>query len=93
MKKLLTILAVSVLVLAGCGSSNGSIASGGSTSVQPLFASYIDEYTALNPEVKITYDGQGSSKGIEGINNGTYQFGALSRSLKDSEKADDISVE
>ena len=93
MKKLLAILAVAVLVLAGCGSSNGSIAAGGSTSVQPLFASYIDEYTALNPDVKITYDGQGSSKGIEGINNGTYQIGALSRSLKDSEKASDISVE
>jgi phosphate transport system substrate-binding protein len=90
MKRLLGLLMATILVLAGCSSTDTAIAAGGSTSVNPLFSAYIDEYTAEYPGVDITYDGQGSSKGIEGVNNGTYQIGALSRELKESEKNADI---
>ncbi|AFA49138.1 phosphate ABC transporter substrate-binding protein [Acetobacterium woodii] len=99
-KKVLVSLLVSaaVLSLAGCGSSgsstttssakiSGEINGGGSTSVQKVIDAAGSEFSALNPDVKFTYSGTGSSDGIKGATAGTYSFGCASRDLKAEEKA------
>ncbi|WP_414151479.1 phosphate ABC transporter substrate-binding protein [Acetobacterium carbinolicum] len=98
-KKVLVSLLVgaTVLTLAGCGSSgsttattsdaiSGEINGGGSTSVLKVIDAAGSEFTALNPEVKFTYSGTGSSDGIKGATAGTYSFGCASRDLKTEEK-------
>ncbi|MBC3889028.1 phosphate ABC transporter substrate-binding protein PstS family protein [Acetobacterium paludosum] len=81
-----------VLVLAGCSSgttqsaTTGEINGGGSTSVQKIIDAVGSEYTALNPDIKFTYSGTGSSDGIKGAISGTYSFGCSSRDLKTEEK-------
>lgn len=102
LKKVLVSLLVgaTVLTLAGCGSSgtttsttettktaiSGEINGGGSTSVQKVIDAAGSEFTALNPDVKFTYSGTGSSDGIKGATAGTYSFGCASRDLKTEEK-------
>ncbi|MDD3305739.1 MAG: phosphate ABC transporter substrate-binding protein [Acetobacterium sp.] len=102
LKKILVSLLVgaTVLTLAGCGSSgtttsttettktaiSGEINGGGSTSVQKVIDAAGSEFTALNPDVKFTYSGTGSSDGIKGATAGTYSFGCASRDLKTEEK-------
>jgi len=96
-KVLLTLLVgASLLTLAGCGSSStpttkeaavtGEINGGGSTSVQKIIDAAGSEFTALNPDVKFTYSGTGSSDGIKGAKADTYSFGCSSRDLKTEEK-------
>jgi len=93
---LLTLLVgASLLTLAGCGSSStptktasvtGEINGGGSTSVQKVIDAAGSEFTALNPDVKFTYSGTGSSDGIKGAKADTYSFGCSSRDLTADEK-------
>jgi phosphate transport system substrate-binding protein len=96
-KKVLVSLLVgaSVLAFAGCSSSDktaskaavsGEINGGGSTSVQKIIDAAGSEYTALNPNVKFTYSGTGSSDGIKGAAADTYSFGCSSRDLKTEEQ-------
>jgi phosphate transport system substrate-binding protein len=91
------LVGVSVLTFSGCASgtsdasvtvTKGEINGGGSTSVQKIIDAAGSEYTALNPDVKFTYSGTGSSDGIKGAKAGTYSFGCASRELKDAEKPD-----
>ena len=94
MRKLLGSMIVLVFILVGCGSSNTQeVSIGGSTSVQNLMEDMMNDYMAEFPDVTITYDGQGSSAGVEGATNGTYQIGTASREIKDSEKVEGLSVE
>jgi phosphate transport system substrate-binding protein len=98
-KKVLASLLVgaTVLALAGCGSTgsttttkakiSGEINGGGSTSVQKIIDAAGSEFSALNPDVKFTYSGTGSSDGIKGAAAGTYSFGCSSRDLKTEEQA------
>jgi len=96
LKKILLALfvGIAVLNLGGCGSSgtskstatSGEINGGGSTSVQKIVDALGSEFTALNPEIKFTYSGTGSSDGIKGAKAGTYSFGCSSRELKEDEK-------
>lgn len=96
LKKVLVSLLVgaTVLTFAGCSSAgttktaavSGEINGGGSTSVQKIIDAAGSEFTALNPDVKFTYSGTGSSDGIKGATAGTYSFGCSSRDLKAEEK-------
>lgn len=93
MKKIIMLLLAAILILAGCSSedtTSGSISAGGSTSVQPLFETYITAYQAEYPGVTITYEGKGSSDGITNTLNGTYAFGASSRELKPEEQVEGL---
>lgn len=93
MKKLLVLLIAAVILLTGCSSSDTeTIAVGGSTSVQPLFEHYMQEYIATYPNAKITYEGKGSSDGVTNTVNGTYAFGCVSRELKEEEMVEGLSV-
>lgn len=91
MKKLM-LLILSILAISGCRQNN-IISMGGSSSILPLANEIKDDYQAEVPGMQINYDGPGSSKGIEGIKNGIYQFGFLSREVKDNEKTPDMVIQ
>jgi phosphate transport system substrate-binding protein len=58
----------------------------GSTSTQNLVETIADKFIEINPEVKINYQGVGSSKGIKAVKDGTGDIGTSSRELKEEEK-------
>ncbi|MFP4564461.1 MAG: phosphate ABC transporter substrate-binding protein [Spirochaetia bacterium] len=64
---------------------SGNYEFGGSTTVEPIMVAaseiWEERYTGLN----LSYDSQGSSVGVRGALDGTYDLGAASRALKDSE--------
>ncbi len=63
----------------------GDLTIGGSTSVYPLIEKMVEAYKVLNPNATITVQGIGSSAGMSGANEGTFDIGMASRELKDSE--------
>lgn len=69
---------------------SGTVNITGSTSVEKILMDMIDEFTALNPDVNITYTGTGSSAGIADTLAGSNDIGASSRNLKDEEKVDGL---
>ncbi|SFR75650.1 phosphate ABC transporter substrate-binding protein [Anaeromicropila populeti] len=64
---------------------SGTIVITGSTSVEKIINDMIDEFTALNPNVNVTYTGTGSSAGIEDSIGGVNTLGVSSRDLKNEE--------
>lgn len=93
MKKVKYFLVILLFIFGISGCQTNTIAMGGSSSVHPLMDVVKDDYSAEFPDKHISYDGPGSSKGVEGIKNGIYQFGFLSREVKDSEKTPDMSIQ
>lgn len=69
------------------GGFSGSYAFGGSTTVLPIAEVAIEEFMDMHPGVQLTYEGQGSSVGVQGVIDGVYALGGASRELKDSEKS------
>lgn len=90
MKKIGTILSLCcILVISGCGgrsTSEGitSMIIGGSTSIQPLMESIAETYNEKN-DALVSIQGGGSSVGIKGTEDGTFQLGMVSRELKPEE--------
>jgi phosphate transport system substrate-binding protein len=90
-------LLVSVLLMAGCGSSpaltnaagayslTGTISESGSTTVQPLAEKLANAFKAINPKINIIIQGGGSSVGVKAANDGTVDIGAASRELSPSD--------
>ncbi len=66
----------------------GSLVIGGSTSVAPLMEKLVEAYAVINPAAQISIEGIGSSAGMTGAIDGTYDIGMASRALKDSETAE-----
>lgn len=64
---------------------SGDYAFGGSTTVEPIVLAAIEEFTEVYPDVRISYDSQGSSVGVKGVLSGIYSLGGASRELKSSE--------
>ncbi|MFI3208380.1 MAG: substrate-binding domain-containing protein [Eubacteriales bacterium] len=64
---------------------SGSITVGGSTSVNPVMEAIIEAYNELNPNATINLEGGGSSAGMSGAIDGTFDIGMASREMKDSE--------
>ncbi len=64
----------------------GKLTVGGSTSVTPVMEKLIEAYNVINPDVVIDLQSTGSTAGVTGALDGTYQIGMASRELKDSEK-------
>jgi phosphate transport system substrate-binding protein len=59
---------------------------GGSTTVEPIITNAIEVYVdAIDSGAVLSYDAPGSSAGVRGVLDGTYDLGAASRALKDSE--------
>ena len=67
-------------------SVSGEVTVSGSTSVEPVGIALGDEFMAINPDVKFTYQGIGSSAGVTNANDGVTMLGTASREIKDSEK-------
>ncbi len=67
---------------------SGVITVGGSTSVAPLVEEMKDAYEELNPEVTVEIQALGSTAGMTGAMEGTFDIGMASRNLKDSEMAE-----
>ncbi len=63
----------------------GKLTVGGSTSVTPMMEKLKEAYEVLNPKVVINIQSTGSTAGVTGAMDGTYQIGMASRELKDSE--------
>ncbi|MDD4564376.1 MAG: phosphate ABC transporter substrate-binding protein [Eubacteriales bacterium] len=102
MKKILSITLVILLafgLLAGCGDKEdpgtddgagevtGTVVTAGSTSVQPLSEELAAAFMDANPGISVEVQGGGSGQGIKAIAEKIADFGALSRNVKDEEKA------
>ncbi len=91
MKKLLSMTAALILVLAGCGSSDAgstTISVNGSTSVESFFVETLAPQIKTDLGFDIEYQATGSSDGIQAAIDGTADFGTASRDLKDEEAAE-----
>lgn len=101
MKKIFAITLIIILVLgslAGCGGktvgdqdtgngASGTIVTAGSTSVQPLSEELAAAFMDANSGISVEVQGGGSGQGIKAIQEKIADFGALSRNVKDEEKA------
>ena len=105
MKKFLTVLlagALSLALLAGCGSNGntsapassasgggeltGSVATDGSTSMKSVIGALGEAFQNANSGVTFTYNPTGSGSGIQAVSEGRCDIGLASRGLKDDEK-------
>ncbi len=66
-------------------SLSGTVALGGSTSMESVVGYLKEQFTNDNSGVTVSYAGVGSGGGIEGVSNGTYDIGLSSRDLKEEE--------
>ena len=106
MKKFLTVLlagALSLALLAGCGSNGntsapassasgggeltGSVATDGSTSMKSVIGALGEAFQNANSGVTFTYNPTGSGSGIQAVSEGRCNIGLASRGLKDDEKS------
>ncbi len=65
---------------------SGNISIVGSTSVTPVMEKLGEEYSKLNPGVKIDLTSNGSTAGVNGIIEGTADFGLASRAISEEEQ-------
>ncbi len=65
--------------------ATGKITIGGSTSVAPIMEKLREEYIKINPSVEIEIQSLGSTAGMTGAIEGTFDIGMASRDLRDSE--------
>lgn len=72
---------------AGREGLSGTLSVVGSTSVTPLMEVLAEEYTGLQPDVKIDITSNGSSAGMTAAIEGTADIGMASRELNEEEKA------
>jgi len=103
MKKIFALTLVLILALGaftGCGAQNetpddsgeaaevtGTVVTAGSTSVQPLSEELAAAFMDANPGITVEVQGGGSGQGIKSIAEKIADIGALSRNVKDEEKA------
>jgi len=89
MKKMMSVLAVTTMLtvaFAGCRTSEKSVATDGSTSMEKVIGALGEAFTEKNSGVNFTYNPTGSGTGITAVSEGRCDIGLSSRNLKDSEK-------
>ncbi len=87
MKRILGILTIFTIILAGCGaSSNQAVTISGSTSVEEFMTNTIAPAYESKTGNNIEYQSIGSTAGIKNAINGTTTFGTSSRELTSDEK-------
>ena len=64
---------------------SGTVSTNGSTSMETVIGSLMEEFMAQNKDVTVTYDPTGSGTGVESASNGSCDIGLSSRALKDTE--------
>ena len=92
MKKIIVIMIALSVLTAGFVFAGGaqeaevtSYAMGGSTTVEPIIRSAIEAYVDVDSSVRLSYEAQGSSVGVQGAIDGVYVLGGASRDLKSKE--------
>ena len=70
---------------------SGTVATGGSTSMESVMAALQEAFLEVQPDVTVTYDPTGSGAGITGATDKTLDIGLSSRDLKDEEKEAGVS--
>jgi phosphate transport system substrate-binding protein len=88
---LVSVFLISCLAFAGGakdeeGMYAGDHSMGGSTTVMPIMEAAIEAFEEEYPAANLSYDGQGSSVGVQGALDGVYELGGSSRKLKDKEE-------
>ncbi len=78
-------LSLACTISAAASDLSGTVATGGSTSMESVIGYLKEQFTEDNKGVTVSYAGVGSGGGIEGVSNGTYDIGLSSRDLKDEE--------
>lgn len=89
MKKIISFALAAVLalgMLAGCSKENEKVSTDGSTSMDKVMQA-LGEAFKNNTGIEVSYNGTGSSAGIQAAKDGTCDIGLSSRTLKDEEKA------
>ncbi len=66
----------------------GTVALGGSTSVESVILSAMEVFMLENPGVTVTYDPTGSSSGVTGAIDGSLDIGLASRDVKEEEEGE-----
>lgn len=87
MHKSCGLLLMCLLASAGAGADDGpiTILAAGSTFIYPILGKWCSEYKKLHPEIQISYDPVGSSRGIGRTLAGTVEFGASDGPLSDAQ--------
>ncbi len=88
-KKSISLLAVGVLLvtaLTGCGGSDATVSTDGSTSMEKVIGALGEAFEGENSGVTFTYNPTGSGTGITAVAEGQCDIGLSSRALKDEEK-------
>jgi len=70
----------------------GTVSFGGSTSTEATATALMEEFTAMFPQIEITYEAVGSGAGITGAQEGTFSLGFASREIHDTEIETGLSV-
>ena len=95
MKKMMTIMAASVMavsMLTGCGGkAAGSVSTDGSTSMEKVIGA-LGEAFQEDTGITFTYNPTGSGSGIKAVQEGRCDIGLSSRELKDEEKASGLTA-
>ena len=89
MKKMISVLAAATMlaaVTAGCGSSEKTVATDGSTSMEKVIGALGEAFMEENKDVNFTYNPTGSGTGITAVSEERCDIGLSSRALKDTEK-------
>lgn len=71
----------------GPAALTGSVSTNGSTSMEKVIGTLIEEFREVEPGVTVTFDPTGSGTGIEAAGNGSADIGLSSRALKEEEIA------
>lgn len=90
MKKIITIIAaalVMTLALAGCGSTEQTVSTDGSTSMEKVIGALGEAFMEENSDVNFTYNPTGSGTGITAVLEGRCDIGLSSRNLKAEEES------
>jgi phosphate transport system substrate-binding protein len=91
LRRLATTSAVAVSVVLGSGMAASAqtvtLNGAGATFPEPLYQRYAAEFTKQNPNIRINYQGIGSSGGIRQFTAGTVDFGGSDAAMTDAEIA------
>lgn len=99
---MILVMVLALGALAGCGAKDasgegnseatgevsGTVVTAGSTSVQPLSEELAAAFMEANKGITVEVQGGGSGQGIKSIKEGIADLGALSREVKEEEKAE-----
>lgn len=85
-------LILAIVFITGCSTEDEkkNYSFGGSTTLEPIITTAIESFNPESQDIKISYDAQGSSVGIKGLQDGIYTLAGASRKLNEEEKGEGL---